>query len=232
MSSSIFFNWFSIYLLKLELKWERFPCFWKCSIITHSSFYISGIFSCSFLFFLNNFKIFQNSFGFYSYYQRELKKKLFILNFFLFHHFFLKVFTQSKILLLGLCFILFPKEFISLFVSYITLSDHGCLYFVFFFLPDLWNVLYALSEILCEICVNFLVASSTPSWFSVILFNSNPSISFFIFSSDKASINNSFEVFVHLYVFIFFHLFSSNLVFVSWVLEHFKYNSIWTWSER
>jgi hypothetical protein len=30
--------------------------------------------------------------------------------------------------LLGLCFILFPKEFISLFVSYITLSDHGCLY--------------------------------------------------------------------------------------------------------
>ena len=58
---------------------------------------------------------------------------MFIFYFFLFHHF-LKVFTQSKIfcfntLLLGLCFILFPKEFISLFVLYITLSDHGCLYF-------------------------------------------------------------------------------------------------------
>jgi hypothetical protein len=51
--------------------WEGFPCFWKCSIITDSSFNISGIFSCSLLFFLNNFKIFQNSFGFYSYYQRE-----------------------------------------------------------------------------------------------------------------------------------------------------------------
>jgi hypothetical protein len=39
--------------------------------------------------------------------------------------------------LLGLCFILFPKEFISLFVSYITLFDHGCLHCFFFFLPDL-----------------------------------------------------------------------------------------------
>jgi hypothetical protein len=36
----------------------------KCTIITDSSFNISGIFSCSLLFFLNDFKIFQYSFGF------------------------------------------------------------------------------------------------------------------------------------------------------------------------
>jgi hypothetical protein len=29
-----------------------------------------------------------------------------------------------------------------------------------------------------------------------------------------------------IYMFLYFSIFSSNLVFVSWVMEHFKYNSI------
>jgi hypothetical protein len=52
-----------------------------------------------YFFFLKDFIIFQYSFGFvFILSERELKRKLFIFYFFLFHHFF-KVFTQNKIFL-------------------------------------------------------------------------------------------------------------------------------------